>query len=97
MKKRIIALLLVLVLVLGALAACGQKQEETKEPEKQEQPAKDTEKEPEKEPEPTGNLRKTTTSREENVLRAFINSDLHTIDPHHATVDNENRIANRLR
>ena len=96
MKNKIFALLLVLVLVLGALAACGNKTEEPASQSGNEQPSENTEKEPEKEPEPTGNLRKTTTSQAENALRAVINSDLHTIDPHHAAVDNELRIANMI-
>ncbi len=90
MKKRIIALMLVLVLVLGALAACGNKQEQPASNEGQsEQPGKDNA----PEDTPKGNLRKTTTSKEENAIRTGLNSDLHTLDIHHSALANEDTIA----
>lgn len=93
MKKRIIALMLVLVLVLGALAACGNKQEQPASNEGQsEQPGKDNT----PEEAPKGNLRKTTTSKEENAIRVGLNSDLHTLDLPHAALTNENDIASLM-
>ncbi|MBQ3921207.1 MAG: ABC transporter substrate-binding protein [Firmicutes bacterium] len=92
MKKRIIALALVLVLILGALAACGNKTEEPKNETPQNTPSTENQGKEEKPAEPTGNLKKTTTSQAENAIRVAMNSDLHTLDPHHYTLSNEGMI-----
>ncbi len=84
MKKRLIALALVLVLVLGCLAACGNKSEEPKTDGSETKQPDNTQKEPEKEPEePAGNNKPATTSKEENALRVRIYPSYETFDPNH--------------
>ncbi len=99
MKKRIIAILLVLILSLSALAGCGTKQEETKQPEEttgEQTQNGEQEKENEKEPEPEGPVRKPSSSFEENALRVSYGSELTTIDPNHVLVGAEMDVASLI-
>lgn len=95
MKRRIVALLLVLILILGALAACGEKQEEPKEPEKQEEPQKEPEKEPEPEPVEQGNNLPTTGNKEKNALTLSWPMP-QTLDEAHLTTVYESGIVNMI-
>ncbi len=81
MKRRIVALLLVLVLVLGALAGCGNKTEEPTPGNTPSQPSNSGEKEPEKEPEPTGNFKPTSGDKDTNTLRVPVSTNYSTFDP----------------
>jgi peptide/nickel transport system substrate-binding protein len=68
MNRRIIALFLALILILGAFAGCGAAKEEEKQPEQHTQETSKPQQE-QKDPEPAGNFRKTTKSKDENALR----------------------------
>ena len=86
MKKKLIAAVLILVLILGCLAGCGQKEEASPTPSGNEQQNQGGDKTPDQ---PKGNFKQTTTSKEENALRTFISTEFNTLDFHHYTLSSE--------
>ncbi len=94
MKRRIIAVSLVLILILGALAGCGAKNEEAPE----EQPGQSGQQEQgEKTPEPaaSGNDLPTTGNREKNALTVN-NMKANTLDRAYHSTTYEDRVINLL-
>ncbi len=99
MRKRLLAVFMVLVLVLAALAGCGNKTEEPAAQNGSETPSQSGKQESEKaaEPaEPEGPKRNTTASQAENSIRVKISYDITTLDDNHAVSGDERIIINLI-